>query len=332
VSVTEAEMIDLVRARSAAGQNWLTYFFAPSPPRPFARQLMEALSDCDRVCPGIANQLLTEILGVRLLRRDPAAYEQFLQKLAEIVGLRAVLCLEWPDGTRFEHEPRAPNGRRPELLVETADELFLFEVKCPRLIARQLERGRQSGQVVARAFPGEGMRELAANLFGDDVLWPKDNNLKDFLVSAEEKFCSFDSHKPTYGVLIVVWDEHMYEAISPLTHPHCGLLTEGTWLRDEQDQPLRFESVNGVFVLDHFGVLTAASREEAPRHRAHPFKVVDENYRSNVWCPNDGCGEIPRFLLQGFDAFDQDAYRGVVADYDNLELIFWLSRDADPDE
>ncbi len=324
-------MIDLVRTRSAAGQQWLTYFFEPSPPRPFARQLLEALSDCDIACPGIAKQLLVETLDVRVIRRDHSAYEQFIQKLAEIVALRAILCMDWPDGTRFVHEPAAPNGKRPELLVETDDGLFLFEVKCPGLISRQRTRGQQTGQVVARALPGDGMKTLAANLFGDDVLWPKDNNIKDFLTSAEEKFCSFKSQKPIYGVLVVVWDHHMYEAISPLTHPHCGLLTDGTWLKDEQGKSIRFEAVNGVFVLDHFDVLTAASREELPQHRAHPFKISDENYRSNVWCANNGRDEIPRFLLQGFDAYPQDAYREIVADYDNLELIFWLSREANPD-
>ena len=208
--------------------------------------------------------------------------------------------------------------------------MYLIEVKCPRLISHQWKRGAADGQIVARALPGQQMKAIAKSFFADAQL-PKDNNLKDFLTSSEAKFESFKSHKPTYGILCVIWDDQMYEAISPLKHSRCGLLTPESWLLGEDGTVQTFPSVDGVMVVNHFGVLTAASREEPVRHRADPFIITDENHESNVWCESYWGKEIPNFILEGFDAYPDHAYEGIDASKGKTEIIFWLNKkDDDP--
>lgn len=313
------------------GTHWLSHHLQQFPPEnEFADNLLSALLACENRIPALGFTLIREIAQVKFVRGDPASYEQLIQKLAEVLALRVALDIDWPENTIFSHEPEAPNGKRPELYIETKNEVFIIEVKCPRLIEHKERRSKDSGQLAARFMPKEQSQEILSSMFGDKATLPKDNQIKDFLVSANEKFISFKSDKPTFGLLVLIWDNLLYEVISPLTHGVCGLLTENTWFKNSNEEPERFSSVDGVLVLNHFDVLTSSTRGEAKLHRADTFNLDRrETAYTNIWCQNSVGKEIPTYFLEAFDATPQDHVEGIITELSAVEMVMWLGKEND---
>jgi hypothetical protein len=307
----------------APGEKWLSYHLQHfPPPTSFGGSLLKALAVCEEHIPNLGMKLAEEMAAIPF-HRERAEYEQLIQKLAEVLVLRVLLEAVWPPGTSFKHEPQAPNGRRPELAVETPDQIFLFEVKCPALIKHQFARAENSSQLPTRARSSDS-RALSSSIFNGEVTLPKDNTLRDYLESAQSKFESFQHSKPVFAALVVLWDSHVYEAIAPLIHKQCGLLTPASWHKDKNGYRVPFDAVDGVLILNHLGVLIAATREEALAHRADPFSLRDDVVQKNAWCTNPGGQSLPDALCAALDARPIEALAHL-AEYGSLDLVFWTT-------
>lgn len=213
---------------------------------PFLSPMVEALLSCDAVIPGFATRFFDEIATIGGREKDEGQYEQLLQRLAELFVIRRAVTFEWPGGATFAWEP-TPSGSRknPELTVTTAGRIVGIEVKAPALFKHRKLRQSQPVQLPAR---GQllGSRVVPT---AEHVTMPRDNVLKDFLLSAESKFAPFRTADPAFiGILVVVWDEHAYEAVSPLMNGQSGLFTPNSFARDANGHVLRFESVNSVVI------------------------------------------------------------------------------------
>jgi hypothetical protein len=115
--------------------HWFTYHFSKLPPHPMARSVIDASAECEKQIPGLGFQFIQDIASICGKEKHEPHYEQLLQKLSEVLVLRQLLNLEWPEGTTFQHEPAASaTGKRPELRVVTPERGFLFEVKTPSLL------------------------------------------------------------------------------------------------------------------------------------------------------------------------------------------------------
>lgn len=313
------------RYREAVGgqRHWLTVHLTAGAPTRFGNQLLDALADCEMASPGIGAALTDGLAAIRYVPHavDPkawqAGFEQLIQKFAEILVLRVLLVADWPNGTRFAFEPANPTtGSKPELAIDTARGLYLFEVKCPSMIDHQARRRANSSQLPVRSPLG------ASPDMRGDVTLPRDHVFKEFLESAQSKFANF-SKKPTTALLIVLWNAHMYEAIAVLTHEQAGLLTAGSWhVRD--GQRVAFDAVDGVIVLNHHGILVAAAQER-PARRQDPFLLGGEGQPPNVWCPNLGRADLEPFLANTFDAWPAEA-AAIAAEYAPMEFVMWFGR------
>jgi hypothetical protein len=304
----------------------LSYHLHERAPSAFGRRLLDALRDIDRRAPAVGTRLITALATIRYVptREDAAAwragFEQLLQTLAEVRVVRALCVAPWPDGVVFACEPLNPvTGRRPELSIETDDRILLIEVKCPALIDHQDRRAQAEFHLPARGVAGEGLRRDGQ---GARLVLPRDNVVKDFLVSAQEKFRGFSPDKPLHGVLVIVWDGHLYEPISSLRHPEAGLFTPNSFARDADGNRVDFEAVDGVVVMEGLNQLGPATQEREPDPGKDPF-VVGPLDLPAAWCANRaGLGLDPR-LAATLAAQPVEALAHI-AEYRPQDVIFWI--------
>ena len=319
------QMYEEVGPRIAGGPwHWFHWLFARGPSRPFVAYLITACVECELKLPGLGWALIRDVASISGREKNEADYESLLQKLSEVLVLRQLLVLAWPEGTTFAHEPAAgPGGKRPELKAETNDAVYLFEVKAPSLLSHQRSRSENPVQFPGRMFEG-AMRKMMA---GDQKpILPRDNPVKDFLMSAEAKFAPFAGEKPVYGVLIVVWDDFIYEPITSLVHEASkGLLTAETFARNGDGTPITFPHVDAVFLIRHLLYFQQGAAETLTERR-HAFDFGGERDLPNVHVPVPGGKEVPGFIRTGLRAlqFDDEQLQNF-ADYRPQEFIMWFN-------
>lgn len=302
--------------------HWFSYHLQFFPPHPFIRSIVNAAVDCEERVAGLGHALIADLGGIGGIERHKPHYDQLMQKLAEIFVLRQLLILTWPMGTTFKHEPTAFAGsKRPELMANTPTQEFLFEVKTPSLCEHMRQRNENNFQVPIRLFD----REVLDGFVGDSsITLPRDNPLKDFLVDANAKFSQFKGNKTTISVLIIVWDDFIYEPITVLTHPRCGLMTDASYFRDDKNVPIAFPAIDAVIILRHLMYFRLAAAEKPLLEREHAMDFGDEEALPNVWIPNLGGQPVPDLIPKGMRAFDlNDPIVARMAEYQPVELVLW---------
>lgn len=314
-----ADFLRLYEEMCGADRAWLSYHFGLL--TPFGQHLLAALVDCELRVPQLGYRLIKELHAVKYVPSavDAAAwkarFEELIQKLAEILVARALCTIEWPYGTVIEFEPiNRSNGKRPEFSVRTPERLWLFEVKCPSFITHQENRSNNPHQLPIRGF----LRD-APHMAGETVTLPRDNTIKDFLLSAQQKFSGFDEGDVT-GIVVVVWDLNMYEAISVLMHPQAGLLTENSWFKVDNVK-VSFPDVAGVIVLNRLEQLKQGSQERIDH--IDPFMLGGADALPNTWCPNIGVGDLDPVVAAGFDAFHFEG-TAIGAEYSVTDYVMWF--------
>ncbi|MET4445948.1 hypothetical protein ABIB75_004230 [Bradyrhizobium sp. GM2.2] len=261
-------------ALSSTGWHWFAFHFQTWPPHPFAQSLLQACARLDRRMPGLGKQFLLDVARIGGKEKHHPDYDQLMQKLSEILILLRIVELGWPEGTSFTHEPEGtPGGKRPELLVVSPGQNFLFEVKAPSLLNHQLLRSQNGTQLPSRGIP----LELAKTTAGEDGLTlPRDNPVKDFLIDADAKFASFKSKADYTSTLIILWDDFIYEPITALAHAQSGLLTANSFAKDANGNPLTFPNVDAVVLIRHLLYFQRFAGGALTPERAHAFDFGDE--------------------------------------------------------
>jgi hypothetical protein len=96
----------------------------------------------------------------------------------------------------------------------------------------------------------------------------------------------------------VVWDEHAYEAVSPLMNGQSGLFTPNSFARDASGNSLRFESVNCVVVtrrLHEF--MQAAAGQTYPLTGGEHYLDFD-GAAPNAFIANPHGGDVPSSVYE----------------------------------
>lgn len=275
--------------------------------------------------PGLGSRLLKEMGSIKDQKEYKPHYDQLLQKLAELLVLRRLLQLPWPKGTKFEHEPAAiPKGKRPELRVVTPNRKFLFEVKAPALREHQASRNQNPLQAPGRGLPLGQLGGLG-DAAGGGVTLPRDNPVKDFLVDADKKFGQFKEIEDHTSILVIVWDDFIYEPITVLTSPVSGLLTPQSYFKDAHGAPVQFPSIDAVVVIRHLTYFSDAAAERPLPDRANGLDFGGEHDLPNVRIPVSQAADIPAFIFDGLRALPLDHPRCVAAaEYHPQDLVFWV--------
>lgn len=302
--------------------HWFSYHFSMLPPHPLARSIVDACAVCEKKLPGLGFLFIKDIASICGKEKHEPHYDQLLQKLAEVLVLRQLLILDWPEGATFQHEPAvSATGKRPELRVVTPDRRFLFEVKTPSLLEHIRCRKTNAFQVAGRVLPIARLQQLV----GDEGLTlPRDNPVKDFLLDADKKFSQFKAVQKETSILIIVWDDFIYEPITVLKHEHCGLLTANSYLKDSVGQAVQFAHIDAVVLVRHLTYFYRAAGDLPLEERAHALDFGDEHALPNVILPIGAAGLVPDFIRHGLRAVDwDDPLIQRAADYRPKDIVFW---------
>lgn len=291
---------------------------------PFSDAIATALSEVDEKIPGYAVAMIESLTTIAGKEKYVPHYEQLLQLLAELHVIRQMVSYEWPNLEGFEYEPRAPGSdKNPELSIKYNGVEIGIEVKSPSLITHINQRSANNTQVVSRVFDKDEIEKLPDVENG--VTLPRDNPLKDFLVSANEKFQSFKEDNDNYfGVLVVVWDDFIYEPISALLHSRGGLFTESSFFIGEEGSPVTFPYIDGIVVIRHLHQLMRASRDEPLIDNCNsPFDYgVDEQFPQKAFIMNPSGAGVPEEALKALQAYTPTHEIGT--EYTPKDIVWWL--------
>lgn len=306
--------------------HFLDVHLSPRPYGSFGINLIRALGRCEKILPDSGIRLLDELLSIPAaqdtdINKKTERFEQVIQKLAEITAISTILTMDWPPGTSFVIEPEGNNCKRPDLLVETPEEIHLFEIKCPCVL---LERGKRSAAEAEVVVRNRNFDEIKSSFDGKITL-PRDNNLRTFLNSATEKFSGFKQENIRSKLLILFWDEDMYRAISPLFDIECGIFTENTWVIEENGIPNRFPQIDGVILLNRYDALAFGTVAPPSRHTPDPFVLSTSGELRNVWLPNSLDFMLDEKILRAFGAADRDYFKG----HTKYQNVFMVTRRPD---
>jgi hypothetical protein len=237
--------------------------------------------------------------------------------------LRRLLSLDWPQGTAFEHEPAVTaKGKRPELRVVTPERAYLFEVKTPSLLEHTEARNRNPVQAPSRALPQNHLQKLAA---GSGLTLPRDNPVKDFLIDADKKFGQFKDVSAHTSILVIVWDDHIYEPITVLTHQECGLLTPNSYFKDAAGTAVQFPNTDAVILIRHLNYVQNATADRPLGDRSHALDFGTAQDLPNVLIEIAAQPDLPALILDGLRArpLDDQACQHA-AEYRPQDIVLWF--------
>lgn len=291
---------------------------------PLAESVAEACIACESKVPGFAKKVIERLAAVGGRDRHLPDWEQLLQQLAELHIVFRVLSWNWPGGTRFDVEPSTEESKKnPELVVSTSHARYGFEVKAPALFAHAENRSKNPTQIASRFAPKETLDEIFKQ--SSSVTLPRDNPIKDFLLSAEAKFEPFHRRdKNFFGILVIVWDDFVYEPISALLQPDSGLLTQNSYFKDEKGSAIQFPSISGVVIVRHLHQLYRACRDEPLIDGCRgPLDFGKESdFPWKICIQNPGGPLVPPEIFKVLDSRVPSAELG--AEYLPQEYIMWV--------
>jgi hypothetical protein len=160
---------------------------------------------------------------------------------------------------------------------------------------------------------------------GSGLTLPRDNPVKDFLLDADRKFAQFKAVQPETSVLVIVWDDFIYEPITVLSHVHCGLLTPNSYLKDSAGAAIQFAHIDAVVLVRHLTYLYRATKDEPLCERTHVLDFGDDRSLPNVIIPITDSALIPDIIRDGLRAapLDSPMIQGA-ADYRPQDVVFWV--------
>lgn len=282
----------------------------------FTTSLFEALNKVETIVPSYANEMISRIAAIEHTGEDQ--YETILSILAEIY-VTAGLCerADKEEGVpQFTHEPAVRLQKNPEFEVRVNDQWCAIEVKTPRLIQHERLRANNAWQV--------GIRLPSGGLPFGGVTLPRDNPVKDFLVSAEEKFVAYESFRPgSVRILAILWDDFSHEPIAALISPVSGLLTAESFHRDDQGNAVRYPHIDGIIVIRHQHQLMRSTRcEPLIDGITDAFQYHHDGFPPKVFIRGHG-GRIPSpELMLAMNAHPIEECLG--AEMHPVEVIMWL--------
>ena len=292
---------------------------------PLAKTITDLAFELETLIPGAGKDYIDKIGAINDRQNDTKHYDQLLQVLAELIIVHKAATYNWgPKGeVKLKYEPKiGTSNKNPELTITTDSLNIGIEVKAPEFVQKHNERGRKPYQLPSRS-PLINKHEKA------EVMLPRDNPLKDFLKSADKKFEEFKKADPNfYGILVIVWDDFIYEPITALTSPQAGLFTENSFAKDSKGNILKFPNVDCVILTRHLLPIKCGTRDEPlPDFSLHPldfgrdgefpFKVFIQNPWNKLQVPGD--------VIKCFQVLAPSPRLG--AEYLPIDYITWMNID-----
>jgi hypothetical protein len=313
----------VINSRMFQQWHWLSWHFQ-NRGHPLAESILEACLECEAAIPGFAYNFIDNIASISGHEKYLPHWEQLLQRIAELHVIKQLVSYKWGSGTSFELEPSSTESKKnPEIMIKTREMRIGFEVKTPALFAHQQQRSNNMTQLVSRILPKEELKRLPDSDKG--MTLPRDNPIKDFLDNADEKFRGFKLVGSNFfGILVIVWDDFIYEPLSALVHPDCGLFTAKSFAKNAMGSALNFECVDGVIVIRHLHQLVRACRDETLLDGCrHPLDYGRlEEFPFKAFLQNPWGKTVPDAVLDCLQAYEPNHLLG--SEYVPKDIVWWF--------
>lgn len=302
--------------------HWLGYNFTPGTEGStyFAPLTLIALDTVDQMMPGYAEEMLTRLEGMGGRKKNMDDYAAIIQWLAELLVMSHLAKHEWAAEAIFEMEPTVVGSKRnPEAVIRVPGIGSLgVEVKAPNLESHRLARGSAPWQMVERG-------PVAPADLNGDVTLPRDNPVKDFMISADAKFAGFrDAYEDFRSVLMIVADDYVNEPLSALLSSASGLLTPNSFHKDEYGNAVTYPNLDAVVLIRHqhqlrLGMANAPAVDE----RKHFLDYGDrDDFPPHVFIPIPNGRPLREEWLDALAAWPLEALNHG-AEYNPGGLIIW---------
>lgn len=326
--MTKNELSALFRASLIYSRwHWFSYHFKmelEGPGHPLAAGILRSALECEARMPGYAEELVKRISSICGLEKHLLDWEQLLTILAELHVVAQICRWGWPEGTTFEKEPIASGSKRnPEIAVRVGNRTYGYEVKAPALFSHGEARGTNPIQVASRFLDKDTLTRMVGDQGG--VTWPRDNPVKDFLISAEKKFEPFVRADENFtGILVICWDDFIYEPISALDQSSSGLLTPNSFYRTKSGEAVTFPSVSGIVVLRPLTQFVRACQDKPLGDGlSGPFDYGPQNaFPWKTFHKNPASKDVPQDAIECLHAIPPTLMMG--AEYRPQEQVMWF--------
>lgn len=321
-------LFDRIRSGPIATKwHWLGYNFTPGTEGSLycAPLTLLALDAVDQAMPGYAEKMIKRLERMGGREKDINDYEAIVQWLAELVVVHHFVQHNWPSRPTFIMEPTVGTSKKnPEILIEIPGIGGLgVEVKAPKLLEHQNRRATYPWQLVARS------NSLDQADFDGDVTLPRDNPVKDFLISANAKFSGFRATYPNFqSVLFIVWDDFVNEPLSALLNPSSGLFTPNSFNRD-QNGAVTYPNIDAVILMRHQHQLRRGMANRPPIDERRHFLDYGQRdqFPPHVLVPNPAGQSLNAVWLEALGAWPLEALPPA-AEYLPGEVIIWTGTDS----
>ena len=228
---------------------------------PLAQSIIECCYSCEKHMKGYANNFIKKLCSFSNKEKYTPHFDQILQHLAELLVV-SHLSNGLDETWSFSEEPTIGNSKKnPEIQIQKNGFKILVEVKSPKFTEYQQIRHDADVQIAGRYPFGFTVASALSSNEGNKAL-PRDNSVKDFLISTDEKFSAFKAVDKNYlSILVIAWDDFIYEPITALINETSGLLTEKSYFKGENDNPVVFENIDYIVVLRNMTQIANATRD-----------------------------------------------------------------------
>lgn len=261
-----------------------------------------------------------ESIGGREQNRDD--YEAISQWLSELVVVAHLVGNEWSASPVFTMEPKAPGTtvkKNPEVVIEVGSHGRLgVEVKSPNLVKHHELRGHEPWQLLERS-------DIKPSNLTGAVTLPRDNPVKDYLISADEKFAGSRNAYPDFqSVLVIVWDDYVNEPLTALLSQASGLLTENSFYKDDDGNAVLYPNVDAVLIMRHQHQLQRGmANEPAVDERSHFLDYGSpERFPPHVLIPNPAGQPLNEEWVRALGGWHPDSLMG--AEYNAGSMVMWI--------
>lgn len=280
-----------------------------------------ALAAGDAVMPGFAAEQLKRLESFGGAEKNQGHYQQILAWYSEVLVVGHLAVYDWPAPVTFEMEPVAGGAKaNPEVVVRLDGVGTLgVEVKAADLRAHAECRSSNEWQMNARTG-------LSATSLGGAVTLPRDNPVKDFLISADKKFTGFRATDPDFrSVLAIVWDDFVNEPLAALTAPSSGLFTANSFHRTDSGAVV-FPNVDAVLLVRHqHQLVNVLAGRPLADERAHLLDYgLPGSFPPHALVTNPAGRPLPAEFLSALHAVPVEELTGA-AEYNPGEMVMWVN-------
>ena len=309
--------------------HWFSYhfqFYLSGREHYFAKSIVDAIFNIDGVAHDFAPLMIERLASISGKEHFQPHYEQLMQLCAELYVFNRVVSYFHDEDVAIVHEPTSLlSAKNPEFVVKYGDVSFGVEVKSPSLLNHMNHRYGNPAQISTRI---PGFLQIVKNNFdGDAITYPRDNPIKDFLLSADAKFAGFkDENKKIISLLFILWDDAVYEPISALLGQPSGLFLENSFAKDKNGNVIRFKNIDAVIVDGHLSNIMNAAGDRPlldTKKHAMDYGARDEPpYKVVIPCP-DSHIKLPEAIVDCFQLQNLSPKLG--AEYIPSDFIMWLN-------